>query len=365
FEARVPDTVAASRRSLNLKHSDLKRFLMPDHGLFAAGLIRDIVPDAEVHILRVLNDYGVGDLLGLSWVLGQLPKTFLLDAQGQPNGKRLVVNLSLMADVPPGVNVRSPSALGEQPPSNAFLRYWFPAASRSRTGAELRRHLQLPANRPVLEAIRDVHLGLQQLVSALSLPLAGAGGAGAPVAGDGDLRGQQLLVAAAGNDSLPGQTPPPPRLPARYDSVFGVAAVNRKLAAAKYSNLGDDVQLGNAVAVFGGDAAPGPNPDDPNLINTNVPEGTVDAVVGVFSAPTFPQLRPAGPGRERPPKENETGWAYWAGTSFATPIVSGLSASVWSAQPGLPPRKVLDAVRSFASAGTQLAAPVIEADQVR
>ena len=51
------------------------------------------------------------------------------------------------------------------------------------------------------------------------------------------------------------------------------------------SNLGDDVQLGNAVAVFGGDAAPGPNPDDPNLIDTSVPEGTVDAVVGVYSAP--------------------------------------------------------------------------------
>jgi hypothetical protein len=355
--------VGGWRSARSATKADLPRFAIPDHGFFAAGLIRDMVPDAEVHIVRVLNDYAIGDLLGLSWVLGQLPRTFLRDGQGQPNDKRLIVNLSLMADLPAGVGIRSSTALGAELPSNAFLRYWFPAASRSRSCAELRRHLQLPLNKPVVEAIRDTHLGLQQVVSALSLPLAGV--ANAPAAGDGDLRGRELLVAAAGNDGAPGQKPPPPRLPARYDSVFGVAAVNRKLAAAKYSNLGDDVQLGNAVSIFGGDASPGPNADDPNLINTAVPEGTVDAVVGVFSAPTFPRMRPAGPGRELPPPVNESGWAYWAGTSFATPIVSGLAASVWSSKPDLSPGDVLSTVRSYATAGQQLAAPVIEADQVR
>jgi hypothetical protein len=29
-------------------------------------------------------------------------------------------------------------------------------------------------------------------------------------------------------------------------------------------------------------------------------------------------------------KKNKTGWAWWAGTSFATPILSGLLATRWS-----------------------------------
>jgi subtilisin family serine protease len=86
--------------------------------------------------------------------------------------------------------------------------------------------------------------------------------------------------------------------------------------------------------------------------------------VGVFSAPTFPRVALTPPG-VAPPPQNTTGWAYWAGTSFATPIVSGIAASVWSSDPGAGPREVLETVRQFATAGQQLASPVIEASQVR
>jgi hypothetical protein len=283
-----------------------------------------------------------------------------MDASGRPNEKRLVVNLSLMLAVPAGVSVRSSTPLGTVPPSNAFLSYWFPEASRTNSYAQLRRHLELPENRPVAELIKDTHVGLQSVVASLT---------SATVAVPGDPHGQagrQLLVAAAGNDNRPGQRPPGPRLPARYDDVVGVASVNRKLGPARYSNLGDQTVLGNGVAVFGGDAAPGPLPTDPNLIDTAPPPGSVDAVVGVFSSGTFPPISSLQTvNGVAPPPENLTGWAYWAGTSFATPIVSALAASIWSSDPGLSPPKVMSGVIGFADSGNQLAAPVIEADQVR
>jgi hypothetical protein len=279
-----------------------------------------------------------------------------MDAAGRPNEKRLVVNLSLMLAVPPGVSVRSSTPLGRVPPSNAFLSYWFPQASRGNSYKQLRRHLELPENRSVVELIKDTHVGLQSVVASLTTRTQ----AGLP-AGDAT---RQLLVAAAGNDNRPGQPAPSPRLPARYDEVVGVAAVTRKLAAAKYSNLGDETVLGNGVAVFGGDASPSTKQGEPNLINTQPPPGSVDAVVGVFSAKTFPQVS-ADPDETFAPKENLSGWAYWSGTSFATPVVSAIAASIWSSDSDKVPADVMGAVIDIANAGSQLAAPVIEADQVR
>jgi hypothetical protein len=360
FDARLPMTVAGWQGARPTRRADLSRFLMPDHGFFVAGLVRDIVPDAEIHIVRVMNDYGVGDMLGLSWAMSRLPQTFLLDPSGRPNEKRLVVNLSLMLAVPAGVSVRSSTPVGNLPPSNAFLSYWFPEASRTNSYKQLRRHLELQENRAVAELIKDTHVGLQSVVASLT-------SATDAVPGDPhSLAGRQLLVAAAGNDNRPGQRPPGPRLPARYDDVVGVASVNRKLGAAKYSNLGDQTVLGNGVAVFGGDAAPGPLPSDPNLIDTAPPPGSVDAVVGVFSSGTFPPISSLQTANSvAPPPQNLTGWAYWAGTSFATPIISALAASIWSSDPGKSPPKVMSDVIGYADSGNQLAAPVIEADQVR
>ncbi len=95
-----------------------------------------------------------------------------------------------------------------------------------------------------------------------------------------------------------------PRLPARFDSVLGVAATVGDAQPAPYSNLGDDLVLGDHLATFGGGVTDGLEPRD--------------GVIGVYSG-DFASGRP-----------NDTGWAYWSGTSFATAIVSGIAANFWA-----------------------------------
>jgi hypothetical protein len=63
---------------------------MPDHSIFVAGLIRDIAPRAHIRVIRILNDFGGGDLYNLFAALTDLE-------QGLVSGAihRLVINLSL------------------------------------------------------------------------------------------------------------------------------------------------------------------------------------------------------------------------------------------------------------------------------
>src|SRR5262249_10904484 len=129
-----------------------------------------------------------------------------------------------------------------------------------------------------------------------------------------------LVVAAAGNDSHQGDPRLDPRLPARFDSVLGVAATvgGDPPEAAPYSNLGDDLVLGDHVSTFGGD----PSGLEPR-----------NGVIGVYSG-EFPAPEPTGKKKKKKAQapENETGWAYWSGTSFATGIISGIAANFWAAR---------------------------------
>src|SRR3712207_9210754 len=64
-----------------------EHYKMPDHGLFVAGIIRSIAPFAEIRLIRVLDDFGIGDMGAVAQVLLQLPHLM-------GNGKdRLVINL--------------------------------------------------------------------------------------------------------------------------------------------------------------------------------------------------------------------------------------------------------------------------------
>ncbi len=284
-------------------------FPQADHGLFIAGIIGDIAPAADLHLIRVLNDYGLGDMRSIARVIAGLPARFLAD---DPD-RRLIINLSLVADLPAGV---------------AFLDDWLPTTAhdlRNQTAnhADLRDMLGKAA--PARDLLQTLHSPLQSLIEWLH-SFTDARGAG-----------RVLLVAAAGNDYDPFADPvsatthrQEPRWPARYDRAFGVAAVGSQLRPAEYSNRGDASLLGNGVATFGGEAKRAAAGELP-VIDLTPAGGAVDAVRGIFSAPKLPADIA---GQEQP---NDSGWVYWAGTSFATPIISALAALIWSAEPTLPP----------------------------
>lgn len=257
---------------------------IPDHGLFAAGIIRDIAPTAEIHLIRVLDDTGVGDLLLLLNVLAALPS--LLAPRG--SGRKLAINLSLMAGLP----------LSAELPA-----HWFPRAA-SEPATLLRTWSAMSAT------FETIHTGLAAVIDWLE-------------------EQGVLVVAAAGNDARPEDIRPEPRYPARYDTVLGVAAVNAAGGPSAFSNQGDFIQIGNGVAVFGGDAG----------------DAATQAVVGIFSQSEFPFVSSGA--------KNETGWAYWSGTSFATPVITAIAADVWTEHPGLSPADLITTVtRSVGAGGT-------------
>jgi subtilisin family serine protease len=272
-------------------------FDIRDHGLFVASVIHATAPWARIRLMRVLNNFGVGSLHSLTIALATL-------IQSKRPEEPLVINLSL----------------GLLPPLEQLLDIWFGFAIDGLPGCPENAELQfLPGGKPLSRADLQVLVArkdpavtvnidllqepLRQLMAAL-------------------LANNCLVIAAAGNDSVyRGVQRHPrwgPRLPALYDQVLGVAADTvRPGTPARYSNRGEApaASVRDAVATLGGDLAP----------DGLSPSG---GVIGVYSAEQFPPfLPPAGPAL------NETGWAQWAGTSFATPIIAGIAANFWATHP--------------------------------
>jgi subtilisin family serine protease len=147
-----------------------------------------------------------------------------------------------------------------------------------------------------------------------------------------------LTVAATGNDALrpdvPPGAPPPPRFPARYDEVLGVAATRRDLqTAAGYSNRGELAAAAwpGDISTAGGNIVPAAAADQPGATDP------ADGVLGIFSADRLPGGA-----------ANHSGWVRWAGTSFSTPIVAAIAARVWASEPALGAMDVIARVRGFA-----------------
>ena len=247
-------------------YSESRYYFMPDHGVFVAGLVRDIAPSARIRLIRILNDFGGCDLYNLFSALSDLEQDMVSGAI-----RRLVINLSLTV----------------MPDIRRLPYVWFD-------------HRQWPSTQlaGAVRVLSHIEEGLRLLFESLY-----AHGA--------------LVVAAAGNDSAlsskQGQKPRPPRTPARFDTVLSVTSVNSRFAPSQFANLACIPPQNEGVATFGGDS-----------YGSTDASGLPDAVRGIYIAPTFPNG-----------EQNVSGWADWSGTSFATPIISGLGAHLlaqgWSA----------------------------------
>lgn len=205
-------------------------YFMPDHGVFVTGLIRDVAPNARIRLIRILNDFGGGDLYNLFAALTDLEQELVSGAI-----RHLVVNLSL--------NV--------MPDIGRIPYVWFDDREWPST--------QLAGAMRVLSHIEE---GLHLLFESLYAHNA-------------------LVVAAAGNDSFlvnkKGQKPRPPRVPARYETTLGVASVNSRYAPSLFANAACVPSVNAGVATFGGDSS--------GFVDAN---GLPEAVRGVYIAPAFP-----------------------------------------------------------------------------
>lgn len=115
--------------------------------------------------------------------------------------------------------------------------------------------------------------------------------------------GGGTVVAAAGNRSFDVSAARPAQIPAAYPFVVGVAASNQKGLRACYANAGD-------IAAPGGDGAPAAG-GSPACTPSHAacPTDRPDCPYGVISL-------------------TRSGYAYWVGSSFAAPMVSG-AAALW------------------------------------
>ncbi len=302
------------------------RYWMRDHGLFVAGIIHSIAPKATLHLYETLNPYGVASIENIAISLVKI----LADKEIK---RPLIINCSFMLGIPVG------GVLDED----------FPPEIRNQAGF-LDYLIKTP--RELFEWV------VQQ--------------------------NEVYVIAAAGNDgehnnsSILIRKRPSTRYPAAFKGVWGVGALpkndalqNGSYRAATYSNLADNTVPPEGYVTLGGEP------------------GVGRGVLGVYIG-DFPAFKAKGcfsilwqllglniprPGRlpkwfralmpeDIEYKRNTTGWAWWAGTSFATPIVTGKVAADYSVNPGDVTQILADASRQSVVANPAGSLPTREGEPV-
>ncbi|BCX05586.1 MAG: hypothetical protein KatS3mg053_3524 [Candidatus Roseilinea sp.] len=262
---------------------------MSDHGPFIAGIIRQIAPQARLHLVQVLNEYGVGTLASIA-------AGFEHVARSLPNGKPagpVIVNCSFTLALPLPGEADNPRRPGHR------------MAMLDQTVAKL------IGTAEYLALVRRLFRML------------------APFGLDAS---RCIVVAAAGNDSSP-EAIQPARFPAQADFVLGVGALARVASSsadvtqlrAPYSNLADKPQSDGLMVL--GD------------------------LEGIFTQ-QFPGNTP-----------NPLGFARWAGTSFATGVVSAMIARLCAEQ-GMTPDEARDYLRNLPQGVTSESEEIVLVEQM-
>ena len=249
-----------------------QHYKMPDHGTYVAGIIHTIAPNAPIHLYEVLNSFGLGTLTSMAQGLINA-----VDDNTRRGNPPLIINCSFMLDL----------------------------ITRD-GGSNLDQELDLanPATSGLLaESIRGV------LAWATSLS-------------------NIVIVSAAGNEARSGGRPPA-SYPAAFSGVVGVGALpagnptysSGRYMPASYSNLSFDPRnklASEGFMTFGGEIDL-PQPRDTVPISTQ-------GVLGVYVGKLLRNATNAHVSNLRLTPSSE-GWARWAGTSFAAPIITGLLAA--------------------------------------
>jgi hypothetical protein len=331
-----PATYEELRR---MENASLNRhdYEMSDHGLFAAGIVHSIVPKAKIHLIEVLNQWGIGDLATLAGGLRKASEQIFKS----DSGRHLVVNCSWMLDLP--LSNLHCSAANSKNPKKEDPEYDF---EESILYFSLKEREQASA--------------LWALCNRIFL----AGGKVVAAAGNDwerskkpkdDREGSQ--AGTAGQSQRPRIEAPEARYPAGFVSVAGVGALPKdakpnpatgNYPASSYSNLGDK-PVGDAIMTLGGE------------------EGDKKGVLGLYLGEKFPVEEESDTNKEnykrkfrmvnRNHENYETNsWAWWAGTSFATPILSGTIAAMLSVSGPTPPRDAQRAIQALYEKGLILQA---------
>jgi Subtilase family len=264
--------------------------MMSNHGLFVAELIHGIAPKSHIHLVRVLNEDGCGDL----WTLNTGLHDFISHMSAW-TGKldKTVINMSLGFRL---INNTEDNDTGSEQDAVG-------SAENDNQGEE-------ETGATDQEAVDVVNEDVETLRSLLETA---------------DEMGA-IMFAAAGNSSAP--TPENPQgdaqemeMPASDPKVYGVAATNMNGERSCYSNEGE-------VAAPGGDG--GDDLRDPN-----------NHCASRTSTWNQPGLSGSAPCTEDHLDQCPLGlislvqtrygpqYALWSGTSFATPLVSGLAALLY------------------------------------
>jgi subtilisin family serine protease len=275
------------------------RYLMPDHGLFVASIVHSVAPKAKLHLVKAFTPYGTGSTesiaQGILQIIDELRKPEEVD-----HWRPLIVNCSFGLTIPvPGHDGIPAHQITDFP-----VELWNPV---------ILRHMST--------SLRALFTGLARTQDV-------------------------LVVAAAGNDSDPTERKPA-RYPAAYEEILGVGALppvpsnsTSNYRATTYSNRADDQHPNEGYMTFGGE--PGPGKGIRGLYISEFPvykEGCLSFLWRVVTGKGLDGWE--GPGHVPPHpraltldqvgyRPNNTGWAWWAGTSFATPIVTGFLATRWS-----------------------------------